>query len=84
MIIDLALPDMRGLELIAVVRDVYGPSIPVILTGRGLRLEDIKTAVSLGVRDCVNKPSAAPRSSNAWRACSRSRARQRRRASPSR
>ena len=56
MIIDLALPDMRGLELIAVVRDVYGPSMPIILTGRGFSPEDIKTAVSLGVRDCVNKP----------------------------
>ena len=57
MIIDAALQEMDGFEVIRLVRARHpDQNFPILLTGRGLKVEDVQRALSLGAQSCLLKP----------------------------
>ena len=57
MIIDLNLDEGQGLQVVRQVRARHPDlSAPILVTGRGLTVEDVKQALSLGAQSCLAKP----------------------------
>ena len=57
MIVDAALQEMDGFEVIRLVRARHPDQhFPILLTGRGLKVEDVQRALSLGAQSCMIKP----------------------------
>jgi DNA-binding response OmpR family regulator len=57
MVLDLALPDLDGLEVLATLRKC-GYAVPVLALSAGGRVEDRVKALDLGADDCLVKPFA--------------------------
>ena len=56
-VMDLNLPEMNALEVLRTLNPQGGKmSTPILLIGRKLAIEDVKTAVGLGARDALAKP----------------------------
>jgi DNA-binding response OmpR family regulator len=56
-VMDLNLPEMNGLEVLRALNPQGGKmSMPILLIGRKLAIEDVRTAVGLGARDALAKP----------------------------
>lgn len=56
-VMDMNLPELNALEVLRALNPGGGKlSMPVLLIGRKLAIEDIKTAVGLGARDALAKP----------------------------
>jgi DNA-binding response OmpR family regulator len=56
MVMDLTMPKMDGFEVLAKLRSLRLPPIPVlVLTGRN-SVDDVKKVLSLGARDYLAKP----------------------------
>lgn len=56
-VMDLNLPEMNALEVLCTLNPQGGKmSTPILLIGRKLAIEDVKTAVGLGARDALAKP----------------------------
>ncbi len=57
MIIDLNLDEGQGLQLVRQVRARHPELVaPILVTGRGLTVEVVKQALSLGAQSCLAKP----------------------------
>jgi DNA-binding response OmpR family regulator len=57
MVLDLALPDLDGLDVLATLRKC-GYAVPVLALSAGGRVEDRVKALDLGADDCLVKPFA--------------------------
>jgi DNA-binding response OmpR family regulator len=57
MVLDLALPDLDGLEVLRTLRK-FGYEVPVLVLSAGGRVEDRVKALDLGADDCLVKPFA--------------------------
>jgi len=57
MIVELNLPDVDGYEVLKAM-SAYSNRVPppALIMGRGLSMDAIKRAISLGARDCLAKP----------------------------
>lgn len=57
LVLDLGLPDMNGLELLAAITgDAKRPLFPTLVVGKALCADSVRQAVKLGARDCMAKP----------------------------
>jgi len=55
-ILERNLPEMCGMALLRAMAAMPGRPVPVLLVGRNLAAEDVRTGLELGVRDCLAKP----------------------------
>lgn len=56
LVIDAALNGMGAFAILEMLAEKGGVAFPILLMGRKLAAEDVRRAVSLGVRDCMAKP----------------------------
>jgi len=60
-LLDLQLPDSRGLELVRAIKRSEGGRVPIVVfSGTIARAADVRELTSLGVAGYVNEYSAAP------------------------
>lgn len=57
LVLELNLPDISGYEFLqSLTARGAKPTFPILVTGRGLAVEDVQRAVSLGAQTCMLKP----------------------------
>jgi CheY-like chemotaxis protein len=60
-LLDISMPDMNGLEVLARVRETYSPvQLPVVMVTARTDSEDVVEALGLGANDYVTKPIDLP------------------------
>ena len=56
LLIDLALPDLNGLDICAAARELYGDAPVIVIVTADDRPRRWVTALELGADDCIGKP----------------------------